>query len=92
MRKKIKFLIQVFLIVVLCFCSVNFVAKRIDIAKKDAEIAAAKERVREQELRNGELEDVLSEENEADFYREKAEDNLGYGDRDEKIYKLVPRS
>ena len=92
MRKKIKFLIQVFLVVVLCFFSVNFVAKRVDIAKKEAEIAATKEQLREQELRNGELEDILSEENKADFYREKAEDNLGYGESDEKVYKLIPRN
>ncbi len=89
MRKRIKRLIQFFLIVVFAVCLVNFVAKKIDIAETEAESARIRDRIREQELRNGELEDILSDENIDDFYRNLAEDNLGYGTADEKIYQDI---
>ncbi len=89
MRKRIKRLIQVFLIVVFAVCLTNFVVKKIDIAKKDAEIDAITEQIRQQKLKNGELEDILSEENEEDFYRNQAEDNLGYGYPNEKVYQDI---
>ena len=47
------------------------------------------ERIKEQRLRNSEMEDLLATENEDDFYRSIAEDNLGYGRNDEKIYKDI---
>lgn len=89
MHKRIKQLIQIFLIVVFAVCLTNFVAKKIDIAKKDAEIDAINQQIRDQKLKNGELEDILSEENEEDFYRNQAEDNLGYGYPNEKVYQDI---
>lgn len=89
MRKQFKRLIQVFLIVVFAVCLTNFVIKKIDIAKKDAEIEAVTQQIRDQKLKNGELEDILSEENEEDFYRNQAEDNLGYGYPNEKVYQDI---
>ena len=89
MRKRMKQLIQIFLIAVFAVCLMNFVVKKIDIAKKDAEIDAITQQIRDQKLKNGELEDILSEENEEDFYRNQAEDNLGYGYPNEKIYQDI---
>lgn len=78
-----------FLIVVFAVCLTNFVVKKVDIAKKDAEIDSIERQIRDQKLKNGELEDILSEENEEDFYRNQAEDNLGYGYPNEKIYQDI---
>lgn len=89
MRKKFKRLIQVFLAVILLVCLVNFVVKRIDIAETEAESARLRDQIRQQELKNGELEDILSEDNIDDFYRNLAEDNLGYGSADEKVYQDI---
>lgn len=89
MRKRIKQLIQIFLIAVFAVCLTNFVVKKVDIAKKDAEIDEITRQIREQKLKNGELEDILSEENEEDFYRNHAEDNLGYGYPNEKVYQDI---
>ena len=89
MRKKFKHLIQIFLAVVLLICLVNFVVKRVDIAETEAESERIREQIRQQELKNGELEDILSEENIDDFYRNLAEDNLGYGSADEKVYQNI---
>ena len=89
LRKKFKRLIQIFLAAVFLVCLVNFVVKRIDIAETEAEIEHTKEQIRQQELKKGELEDILAEENLDDFYREQAEDKLGYGFADEKIYQDI---
>ena len=84
-----KRLIQIFLIVVLVVCLVNFVVKKIDIAETESQNAQIREQIREQELKNGELQDILADENIDDFYRGLAEDNLGYGMADEKIYQDI---
>ena len=89
MRKRIKQLIQIFLIAVFAVCLTNFVVKKVDIAKKDSEIDEITQQIREQQLKNGELEDILSEENKEDFYRNQAEDNLGYGYPNEKVYQDI---
>ena len=79
-----------FLIIVFAVCLTNFVVKKIGLAKIDAEVASKQQQIREQQLKNGELQDILSEENEEDFYRNLAEDNLEYGDRDEIVYRVQP--
>lgn len=89
MRKQVKRLMQIFLIVVLVVCLVNFVVKKIDIAETESQNAQIREQIREQELKNGELQDILADENIDDFYRGLAEDNLGYGMADEKIYQDI---
>lgn len=89
MPKRVKQFVRIFLVVVFAVCLTNFVVKKIDIAKKDAEIEAISRKIREQKLKNGELEDILSEENEEDFYRNQAEDNLGYGYSNEKVYQDI---
>ncbi len=89
MRKLLKKLVPIFLIVVFAVCLTNFVGKKIDIAKKDEEIASKEQQIRNQQLKNGELADILSEENLEDFYRNQAEDNLGYGFPNEKVYQDI---
>ena len=63
--RKIRRLVQVFLIAVFAVCLVNFIVKKIDIAATEAEIEQVETEKREKELRNGELEDILTEENKA---------------------------
>lgn len=92
MKKQIKLLIQVFLVVVFCFCSVNLIARKVDLAKTDEEISEKRDQTRTEELHNDELEDMLSEENEEDLYRLIAEQDLNLAERDEKIYKKVPKN
>ena len=87
--RKVKRLIQVFLIAVFAVCLINFVVKKIDIAATEAEIDQVRDAKREQELRNGEFEDILAEENADDFNRNLAEDNLGLGKPDEKVYQDI---
>ena len=82
-------MILIFLIVVLVVCLVNFVVKKIDIAETESQNAQIREQIREQELKNGELQDILADENIDDFYRGLAEDNLGYGMSNEKIYQDI---
>lgn len=90
MHKRIKRLLQAALIVILAVCLTNVILKRVDIAKTNAEIDAIKEEIRLQKRKNAEADDILSEENIEDFYRDLAEDNLGYGQSHEKVYKSVP--
>lgn len=90
MHKRIKRLLQAALIVILAVCLTNVILKRVDIAKTNAEIDAIKEEIRLQKRKNAEADDILSEENIEDFYQDLAEDNLGYGQSHEKVYKSVP--
>ena len=54
MPKRVKQFVRIFLVVVFAVCLTNFVVKKIDIAKKDAEIEAISHKIREQKLKNGE--------------------------------------
>lgn len=89
MRKRIKRLIQFFLIVVFVVCLVNFVAKKIDIARTLSECEKIERQIQEETILNWEKIAILSEENKDDFYRNLAEDMLGYGTADEKIYQDI---
>ena len=82
-------LIKLMLFVVAAASVISLIFMRIDIADKEQEIALISEMIKEQRLRNSEMEDLLAIENEEDFYRSIAEDNLGYGRNDEKIYKDI---
>ncbi len=84
----VKRLLDIFLTVALIAILTGFVVRRVDIAKTDAEIGAVTRQIRDQELKNGELEDILSEENKEDFYRNQAED-MGYGYSKEKVYQDI---
>ena len=86
--KTAKRLIHIFLIVVFVVCLVNLVVKNIGIAETNNENKQIHEDIRAQELRNGELRDILAEENKDDFYRELAE-SLGYADPGEKVYQDI---
>lgn len=55
------------------------------IAKTEEQIENIRQEIKDQQIQNDELSDVLSDENKDDFYRRLAED-LGYGYIDEKIY------
>ncbi len=85
----IRKLVPIFLVIVFCVFGTTFVRKKIQDAKLDAEIASVKRQIRNQQLKNGELEDILSEENLEDFYRTQAEDNLGWGFPHEKVYQDI---
>lgn len=65
---------------------VNLISMRADIAATEAEIADINRQIIEQKLRNEEYEDILADANTDDFYRDVAENELGYASRDEKIY------
>ena len=90
LHKRIKHLLLIVLIVTFVGSLVNVVTLFVNNAKTDAQIAGVKEQIRQTKLKNGEYEDILSEENEEDFYRGLAEDNLGYGEPNEKVYESVP--
>ncbi len=65
---------------------VNLITMRSDIADTEEEIADINRQIIEQKLRNEEYEDILADANTDDFYRDVAENELGYASRDEKIY------
>ena len=90
LHKRIKHLLLIVLIAVFAGILVNVVSSFVNNAKTDAQIADVKDQIRQTRLKNGEYEDILSEENEEDFYRALAEDNLGYGEPNEKVYESVP--
>lgn len=90
MRKKMQWLVRIVLAVVLVVCLANVVVKKIDLARSDSEIAEKQEQIRLQKLENAEKEDLLSEENLDDFYKSRAEDDLGFGRPDEKVYEAIP--
>lgn len=82
-------LIKLMLFVIVAVSTVSLIFMQLDIAEKEREIANISEQIKEQRLRNSEMEDLLALENEDDFYQSIAEDNLGYGRNDEKIYKDI---
>lgn len=82
-------LIKFMLFVIAAVSVISLIFMRLDIAEKEREIAVVSEQIKEQLLRNSEMEDLLAIENEEDFYQSIAEDNLGYGRNDEKIYKDI---
>jgi len=82
-------LIKLMLFVIAAASTVSLIFMQLDIAEKEREIAYISEQIKEQRLRNSEMEDLLALENEEDFYQSIAEDNLGYGRNDEKIYKDI---
>ena len=82
-------LIKFMLFVIAAVSVISLIFMRLNIAEKEREIAVISEQIKEQLLRNSEMEDLLAIENEEDFYQSIAEDNLGYGRNDEKIYKDI---
>jgi cell division protein FtsL len=82
-------LIKLMLFVIAAASTISLIFMQLDIAEKEREIAYISEQIKEQRLRNSEMEDLLALENEEDFYQSIAEDNLGYGRNDEKIYKDI---
>jgi len=82
-------LIKFMLFVIAAVSVISLIFMRLDIAEKEREISVISEQIKEQLLRNSEMEDLLAIENEEDFYQSIAEDNLGYGRNDEKIYKDI---
>ena len=89
MHKRIKQLIRIFLVMLLAVFLTNFIVKKVNLAKTDEEIGVVNQNTRDQTLRNEELNDILSEENQEDFYRNQAEDKLGYGYPNEKVYQDI---
>ena len=86
---KTSIFVRLLLFVIAAASVISLIFMRLDISDKEREIALVTERIREQKIRNSELADLLAEGNEDDFYRSIAEDNLGYGQNDEKIYKDI---
>ena len=83
---KFRLVILVALLLTTSVFVVNLISMRADIAKTEAEIADINRKIIEQKLRNEEYEDILADANTDDFYRDVAENELGYASRDEKIY------
>jgi len=88
MSKLNKIIVGVLLITAL-FLLVKFVDMRMSISETTQKIASVQEKIDEQKIKNSELEDLLAEENRDDFYKNIAEDELGYGLSNEKIYKDI---
>ena len=82
-------IIRIVLLVVAVFTVFEFARLRISINEKETEIKSLSDEIKTQRLRNQEYESILDEENKDDFYRSIAEDELGYGVYDEKIYKNI---
>jgi hypothetical protein len=86
--RKVKRLIQIFLIVVFAVCLINFVVKKIDIAATDAEIDDVKKQLVATKVNNGELQGLL--ENIGDLMQEIAEDTLKMGGPGDKVFEFIP--
>ena len=71
---------------VFVFSLFQIVSMRINIIKKDQELARIEEEIHEQKLKNNEYDALLSEENKEDFYKNIAENELNYAERDEILY------
>ena len=90
MHKRIRQLLVLVLVAVFIGLLVNVISSRLSNAATDEKIKETNEQIRLANLKNGELADILSEPNKDDYYRGLAEDNLGYGAPNEKVYKSVP--
>ena len=71
---------------VFVFSLFQIVYMRINIIKKDQELARIEEEIHEQKLKNNEYDALLSEENKEDFYKNIAENELNYAESDEILY------
>jgi hypothetical protein len=74
------------LLIVLAVTLFNFFVMRASISEKEKELDEYSKMIRDQKLKNSEYSDILSGENLADYYKSVAEESLGYGYYDEKIY------
>ena len=71
---------------VFVFSLFQIVSMRINIIKKDQELARIEEEIHEQKLKNNEYDALLSEENKEDFYKNIAENELNYAEIEEILY------
>jgi len=83
---KIKIIVSICLVLAIAVSVVNLFSMRAAIAATEKEISDISQKIAEQKLRNEEYEDILADANTDDFYRDVAENELGYASRDEKIY------
>lgn len=83
---KSKFILRIFLCVALVITLTGVISMTISNARTDANNAAVKEQIKQQQLRNEEKAALLEDENQEDFYRDIAENTLGYGYGNEKVY------
>ncbi len=90
MKKTFGLLLKCVLCVVAVICSATFFIMRASIADTEKQISGIVDRINDQKVRNEEYRSILSDENAEDFYRTVAEDDLGYGEYDEKIYVNIP--
>ena len=81
-----KTFIRIVLGFVLAVSVCSLIVLRMGTSESDKKIAESNEMLKEQKLRNNEMEDLLSEENEEDFYKDAAERHYDYGKSDEKVY------
>jgi|GEM_PF-3058577 len=79
-------LIRLIFSFLLIFALINFLFMRLDISKTDLNIKEIQNQIKDQKLKNNELTSILTDENIDDFYRIVAENDLGYGSYDEKVY------
>ena len=83
---KSKTFIRIVLGVVLAASVCSLIVLRMGTIASDKKIEEGNNMLKQQKLRNNEMEDLLSEENEEDFYKDAAEKHYGYGKSDEKVY------
>mgnify|MGYP001029345244 CR=1 FL=1 len=83
---KSKYLLRIFLLIVLVVSTVSVISMMVAISATESENQALEDQIQEQKLRNSEKSELLDEENEEDFYRDIAENVLGYGYGNEKVY------
>ena len=83
---KIKIIVSICLVLAIAVSVVNLFSMRAAISATENEISDISQKIAEQKLRNEEYEDILADANTDDFYRDVAENELGYASRDEKIY------
>lgn len=83
MKSKI---LKIIVFAVFAVSLVHVISMRVDIMKKDRELARIENEIQEQKLKNSEYDALLSEENKEDFYKNIAEKDLNYAESDEILY------
>jgi hypothetical protein len=86
LKVAVKFMLIAGLSMALIGSFVALLSMRSAIAASDEELARIGQEIIEQLLRNDEYNDILADANTEDFYKNDAENELGYASRNEKIY------
>lgn len=83
---KSKYILRIFLCIVFVVSFVSVISMIVSTANTDSVNDSIRKQIQAQKLRNKEKEALLEDENQEDFYRDIAENSLGYGYGNEKVY------